>query len=247
MFEQISRGISSSDVVTTATNVAGVNILSLDDAPRKLRVSFSTLDLKQQYDDYQNSVRLCIRAITDHLSSREHGLGPRDYALRSPNYIAKPVTAATGSKDDKNEKRATDADADAFVEDVGNTLLFVVIALIRHDIVPFDSRFDSINYETTKNENERRCRRMLRYDEKFDSYVILLQQLYAHVYRVKLSVTQIKGFLSHMVDLWNERIGIVNFEQLGALLLSLYRIFPAFRSSQEENHLSPSSSTISRR
>lgn len=228
MFEQMSRGIATEDVSAAGRWDAATAMFGTDgnndETTKRLRIQAYSIELKRLYTDYQRSARLCARTIVDNLRTA-NGQDARDYA-RSSSYATSPNTSSS-----------TEQDIDTFVEEIGRSLTFAVLSLIRHDVKSFGSRFDSIYYETLGGEDseqsarERREKHMLRYDENVDSYSILLQQAYAHLYRVKISVGQIESFIAYMVDLWNEQIGIVNFEQLGALLLSLYRTFPIFRST----------------
>lgn len=191
----MSRGIAAEDVSAARRWDAATAMFDNgdNDEMKRLRVQAYSTELKRLHADYQRSVRLCARAIVDNLRTVSSQVA-LEYA-RSSSYIVPSPNASTVQ------------DADTFVEEIGNSLTFTVLSLIRHDVRSFESRFDSIQYDTLGGESsadtarERREKRMLRYDENLDSYSVLLQQSYAHVYRVKISIGQIKRFIAYMVDL----------------------------------------------
>lgn len=207
MFEQMSRGISAEDVSAAGQwgrrdrNVWRWRQLRNEEIARS-SVLYRIEATARGLSTFGEIV--CARTIVDNFRTAS-GQDAREYA-RSSSYIVPSPNASTVQ------------DADTFVEEIGHSLTFTILSLIRHDARSFESRFDSIHYETLGGESsadaarERREKRMLRYDENLDSYSVLLQQSYAQVYRVKIFIGQIERFIAYMVDLWNEQIEIVNFE-----------------------------------
>lgn len=224
-----------------ATDVSANSVSAALDPNGHAPIRVTDRRVRDAWCEYENDSLMCANAIVQSLNrsateapesanvcSMERFVTKCDSAYRDSSDDFIGAVAAGGSKSptldgsisDNAPKRRNDADdeIDLLSGDIGAMLMFAVLSLIRHDVKSkeYVSLIDQ-TFDPTK---------LMFNDELNESHKILMIGAMSHLYRTKMSLSQVRELLTYLVHMWHSHLGIVSLEQFSEILFTMYRMFP---------------------